>query len=64
MKAWNYTEYGGPEVVHFTDLPDPEPKAREVLVRVHAASINAADWHILRADPFLVRPAAGLRWTF
>ncbi len=31
-----------------------------MLVRVHVASANAADWHLLRADPFLVRLAFGL----
>ncbi len=42
------------------DVEKPLPKDNEVLVRVHAASVNAADWRMLRADPFLVRFYAGL----
>lgn len=61
MKAWIYTEYGGPDVLQFEDVPDPTPKDNEVLVRVHASGLNAADWHIMRADPALARIAVGLR---
>lgn len=39
---------------------DPVPGAGQVLVRVRACSMNAADWHILRADPFIARLAVGL----
>ena len=38
----------------------PTPSDDKVLVKVHAASVNAGDWHLLRADPFLVRLAFGL----
>ena len=37
-------EYGGPEVLAIEDVPTPEPIPTEVLVRVHAAGINPADW--------------------
>ncbi len=44
MKASFFREYGGPEVLEYGELPDPSPAAGEVLVDVHAASVNAADW--------------------
>ena len=44
MKASFFRRYGGPEVLEHGELPDPAPAAGEVLVDVHAASINAADW--------------------
>jgi NADPH:quinone reductase-like Zn-dependent oxidoreductase len=55
MKAIVYTEYGPPDVLNLEEVQNPVPKDDEVLVKVHAASANAADWHIMRADPFLVR---------
>jgi NADPH:quinone reductase-like Zn-dependent oxidoreductase len=39
----------------------PVPKDNEVLIKVHAASVNAGDWHLLRADPFFIRLMCGLR---
>ncbi|HTB22000.1 MAG TPA: NAD(P)-dependent alcohol dehydrogenase [bacterium] len=60
MKAITIDRYGPPECLKLADLPKPEPKEREVLVRVRAGSVNAADWHVMRADPFLVRLAFGL----
>jgi NADPH:quinone reductase-like Zn-dependent oxidoreductase len=44
MKASFFRRYGGPEVLEYGELPDPVPAAGEVLVDIHAASINAADW--------------------
>jgi NADPH:quinone reductase-like Zn-dependent oxidoreductase len=44
MKAVRIHTYGGPEVVHYEDVPCPEPGADEVLVRVHAAGVNPVDW--------------------
>ena len=44
MKASFFRRYGGPEVLEYGDLPDPIPGEGEVLVDVHAASVNAADW--------------------
>ncbi|HYO87899.1 MAG TPA: NAD(P)-dependent alcohol dehydrogenase [Candidatus Limnocylindrales bacterium] len=55
MKAMIYTEYGSPDVLRLADVPTPTPKAGEVLVKIHAASVNGADIRLLRAQPFLVR---------
>jgi NADPH:quinone reductase-like Zn-dependent oxidoreductase len=44
MKACFFHAFGGPEVLQYGDLPDPVPAAGEVLVDIHAASVNAADW--------------------
>lgn len=46
MKAAYLEEYGGPEVLKFGDVPDPVARADEVIVDVHAASVNAADWKV------------------
>src|SRR5215203_7328825 len=60
MKAIVYTEYGSPDVLQFQDVEKPAPRDNEVLVKVHAASANPADWHLMRAEPFLARLANGL----
>ncbi len=59
MKAVVCTHYGPPDVLQFQEVNKPAPKDNEVLIKVHAASVNAADWHLLRADPFLVRFMVG-----
>jgi NADPH:quinone reductase-like Zn-dependent oxidoreductase len=55
MKAVVHTEYGSPDVLQIKEVEKPVYKDNEVLVKVHAASINAADWHLLTADIFLIR---------
>jgi len=44
MKAVQVHNYGGPEVLRFEDAPRPAPGSGELLIRVHAASVNAIDW--------------------
>ena len=55
MKAILHTKYGPPDLLELTDVEKPTPKENQVLVKVHASSINAADYRTMRADPFLVR---------
>jgi len=59
MKAIVYTRYGSPDVLQIADVEKPAPKDDEVLIKVHAASVNAYDWHFLTADIFLVRLMGG-----
>ena len=59
MKALVYRRYGGPEVLELAHVPRPEPREREVLLRVHAASINGADRVLLRGKPLMVRLGMG-----
>jgi NADPH:quinone reductase-like Zn-dependent oxidoreductase len=60
MKAIVYEEYGSPDVLELKDADNPTPMDNEVLVKVNAAAVNAADLHFLRADPFLIRLMSGL----
>jgi len=55
MKALLQDRFGPPDVLQFTDIGLPEVGADEVLVRVRAAALNPADWHILRGDPLVAR---------
>ncbi|MCO5208322.1 MAG: NAD(P)-dependent alcohol dehydrogenase [Caldilinea sp.] len=60
MKAITYTQYGTPDVLKLVETDKPAPKDGEVLIKIHAASVNALDWHLLTADIFLVRFGEGL----
>jgi len=60
MKAIVYTEYGSPDVLQLKEVEKPTPKDDEVLVRVHAASVNDWDWGLLRGKPFVNRLISGL----
>ncbi len=60
MKAVVHRCYGSPEVLRYEDIPKPVAADDEVLVRVHAASVNPLDWHYLEGTPYLVRLDAGL----
>jgi len=59
MKAMVYRKYGAPDVLSLKDVDKPVVKDDQVLVRVHAASVNPLDWHLLRGLPYIVRPTAG-----
>src|SRR5215470_2882178 len=60
MKAIVYRCYGPPQVLKLEEIARPSPKANEVLVRVHAASVNPLDWHYMRGTPYIARMDAGL----
>lgn len=60
MQAIVYTQYGSPEVLQLQEVETPTPKAKEVLVKVHAVSVNQADLHLLGGQPFFLRLTLGL----
>ncbi|KUO14548.1 NAD(P)-dependent alcohol dehydrogenase [Streptomyces dysideae] len=61
MKAVAQDRYGSVDVLEFREVDRPVPARDEVLVRVHAASVNAYDWHLMHGDPKVARAALGLR---
>jgi NADPH:quinone reductase-like Zn-dependent oxidoreductase len=60
MKAIVFTKYGSPDVLELRDVEKPAPADDEVLIRVHAASINDWDWGALHGTPFVNRLMFGL----
>lgn len=60
MKAAAYHCYGSPEVLKIEEKARPTPADDELLVRVHAASLNPLDWHYMTGTPYLVRLDAGI----
>ena len=60
MRAAVYRRYGPPEVVRIEEAPKPEPRDDEVLIRVCATTVAAADWRLRKADPLLIRAFNGL----
>jgi NADPH:quinone reductase-like Zn-dependent oxidoreductase len=60
MKAVVYDEYGSSDVLDLRDVDQPVVEDNEVLVRVHAASVNPYDWHFLTGLPYFMRLQAGL----
>jgi NADPH:quinone reductase-like Zn-dependent oxidoreductase len=61
MKAIVYTEYGPPDVFQLKEVATPTPSDDEVLVKIHAASVYAGDWHALTGSPFYLRLFSGFR---
>jgi NADPH:quinone reductase-like Zn-dependent oxidoreductase len=59
MKAVIQTKYGAPDVLKIEEVEKPVAKDQQVLIKVHAASINAMDWRGLRAKPIIIRMMGG-----
>src|SRR5438552_4492874 len=60
MKAIVQDKYGSPDVLDLREVDRPEPLDDEVLVRVHAAAVNTADWIALTGRPYAARLGFGL----
>ncbi len=61
MKAIVYYSYGSADVLELRDIDRPTARDGEVLVRVHAASVNPYDWHFMTGWPYIMRVQTGLR---
>lgn len=61
MRALRQTEYGGPEVLAVAEVPRPQVRAGQVLVRVRAAALDRGTAHLVSGTPYLVRLVEGLR---
>ncbi len=61
MKAIVYSDYGSPDVLKCEEIEKPTAGDNEVLIRVRAASVNPADWRLMRGSPYIVRMLFGLR---
>src|SRR2546423_5034212 len=55
MKAIVYHTYGSPDVLRLEEIEKPVPKENELLVKVHAASVNPLDWHFMEGSPYIIR---------
>ena len=60
MKAVVHRCYGSPDVITIEDVAKPLPASNEVLVKVRAVSVNPLDWHVLRAEPYVMRTGSGI----
>ena len=60
MKAMVYRKYGPPDVLQLQEVEKPTPKDNEVLIKIHAVSVNRSDWEILIGKPVYAR-MGGLR---
>src|SRR5438128_10831362 len=61
MKAIVQTGYGSPDVFQLREIEKPVIDDDGVLLRVHAACVNALDWHLMRGIPSIIRLTTGLR---
>ena len=59
MRAAVRTRYGGPDVIHFDDVPNPVPGRGEVVVRVHATTVNRTDCAYRSGQPWINRAVRG-----
>lgn len=60
MKAAVRTQYGNPDVIEVREIPVPTPKVNELLIKVHATTVNRTDCANLTAKPFIMRFVLGL----
>jgi len=60
MRAVVHDKYGGPDVLRLQEVKRPVPKADEVLVKIHATTVNRTDCAIRQAKPFIWRYFAGV----
>ncbi|MFT5692149.1 MAG: NADPH:quinone reductase-like Zn-dependent oxidoreductase [Oceanicoccus sp.] len=60
MKAITYRCYGPSEVLEYGNVEKPVPADDEVLIKIHAASINPMDWHYMRGSPYIMRLMSGI----
>jgi NADPH:quinone reductase-like Zn-dependent oxidoreductase len=60
MQAILFEKYGPPEVLQLREVEKPSPTDDQVLVKIHASSVNPLDWHFMRADPVFMRLVSGL----
>ena len=60
MKAVVYRCYGSADVLRVEEIAKPQPHDNEILIKVHAASLNPLDWHYMHGTPYIVRLDAGI----